>query len=501
MESEEVLTLASLFNPITLLYMVLGTFLGIVVGALPGLTATMAVSLLISLTYGMKGANAIVILLSVFLGGIYGGSRSAILLNIPGTPSSAATALDGWPLNQKGQGKLAGISVTTCSAMGGLVGLILLVVATPLLAKFALKFGYWEYFWLAMMGVLISASISNDSKMYKGVMAGMFGLLAACVGTDPIHGFSRFVFGYTPLMGGIGLVPAMIGLFGIAEVFTAISNPESHDIVETKTNDTIGYAVKTSFVHLKKYFKVFSISSLIGTLIGALPGTGPDIASWVAYGTAKRMSKHKEEFGKGSWEGILASETANNAATSGVFIPLLTLGIPGDAVSAVILGGIQMHGYRPGPTFFFDSPGFVYFIAGALLLVNLVMWVEGVSITPIIAKILRAPVGIIMPIVVVLCVIGSYTINLQKFDVIIMLLFGFLGMLMRKFKIPAAPMTLGLILGSLADLNFRRGMIAGHFSVLPFFSRPLSLFLFLVVVVAMVWPAIQKARSAKQKNA
>lgn len=494
MTNEGIITFVSLFSPTTLLLMLSGTFLGIVVGALPGLTATMAVSLLVSLTYGMKGANAIVMLLSVYLGGIYGGSRSAILLNIPGTPSSAATVLDGWPLNLKGQGKLAGISVTTFSVMGGLIGLVMLVIACPPLADFALKFGYWEYFWLAMMGILISASITSDAKVYKGILAGMFGLLISTVGIDPIHGYSRFVFGYHKLMGGINLVPAMIGLFGLAEVFSALANKESHSILERKTEETIPQAIRYSFRQIKPYFRVFSISSIIGTLIGALPGTGPDIASWVSYGTAKRMSKHKEEFGNGSWEGIIASETANNAATSGVFIPLLTLGIPGDAVSAVIMGGIQLHGYRPGPTFFFDSPGFIYFIVGALLLVNIVMWFEGVAITPIIAKILKAPVGIIMPIVVVLCVVGSYTINLLKFDVIVMLLFGFLGMIMRKFKIPAAPMTLGIILGSLADLSMRRGIMAGRFSILPFFTRPISLFLVIALAFAMVWPQVKKIK-------
>jgi putative tricarboxylic transport membrane protein len=497
MTNEGIISLVSLFSPTTVLLMFAGTFLGIVVGALPGLTATMAVSLLVSLTYGMKGANAIIMLISVYLGGIYGGSRSAILLNIPGTPSSAATALDGWPLNLKGKGKLAGISVTTFSVLGGLFGLLMLVIACPPLADFALKFGYWEYFWLAIMGILISASITSETKMYKGVLAGMFGLLVSTVGIDPIHGYPRFVFGYQKLMGGINLVPAMIGLFGLSEVFSSLMNQESHNILEAKTEDTLFTAVKQSFRQLKQYFRVFSISSVIGTLIGALPGTGPDIASWVSYGTAKRTSKHKEEFGKGSWEGIIASETANNAATSGVFIPLLTLGIPGDAVSAVIMGGIQLHGYRPGPTFFFDSPGFIYFIAGALLLVNIVMWFEGVAITPIIAKILKAPVGIIMPIVVVLCVVGAYTINLLKFDVIVMLLFGFLGMVMRRFKIPAAPMTLGIILGSLADLSFRRGIMAGRFSILPFLTRPISLFLVVALALALILPLLKKRRQTK----
>jgi len=498
MINEGIITFVSLFSPTTLLLMVAGTFLGIVVGALPGLTATMAVSLLVSLTYGMKSADALIMLLSVYLGGIYGGSRSAILLNIPGTPSSAATSLDGWPLNLKGQGKLAGITVTTFSALGGVFGLVMLVIACPPLAELALKIGYWEYFWLALMGILLSASITSEAKIYKGILSGMFGLLISSVGIDAIHGYPRFVFGYQKLMGGINLVPAMIGLFGIAEVFSALTNQESHNILERKTEETILMAIKHSFRQLKEYFRVFSISSIIGTLIGALPGTGPDIASWVAYGTAKRTSKHKEEFGNGSWEGIISSETANNAATSGVFIPLLTMGIPGDAVSAVIMGGMQLHGYRPGPTFFYDSPGLVYFMVGALLLVNIVMWIEGVAITPIIAKILKAPVGIIMPIVVVLCVVGAYTINLLKFDIIIMLLFGFLGMVMRRFKIPAAPMTLGIILGPLTDLSFRRGMMAGQFSMLPFFTRPISLFLVVALAMALILPQFKKMRQTKR---
>ena len=485
----EVLNLSSLFQPVTLLYAVLATFLGIVIGALPGLTATMAVSILVSLTFGMNTANAIVILVSVFLGGIYGGSRSAILLNVPGTPSSAATALDGWPLARQGKGGEAGIVVTTFSALGGIFGLIVLVLLTPIIAKFALKFGYWEYFWLAMMGVLISATITTgEAKNYKGIITGFTGMLIACVGLDPIHGIPRLCFGKTALFGGINLVPAMIGLFGLTEAFYALMTPSTHNILETKSKETLFALEKKSFTYLRKYPIDFLRSSIIGTMIGALPGVGPDIASWVAYGTAKKQSKTPEMFGKGSYEGIIASETANNSATSGVFIPLLTLGIPGDAVSAIILGGIQMHGYKPGPTFFFENPGFIYFLSGALLLVNIIFWIEGCGITKILAKILKTPVGILMPVVMVLCVFGAYMINLRKFDVILMLCFGLLGLVMRKCKLPPAPMALGIILGTLADTNFRQAMLSGHFSFAPFFTRPLALLMFLVILVSLISP-------------
>jgi putative tricarboxylic transport membrane protein len=268
----EIVNLLSLFSPITLMYLFLGTFLGIVVGALPGLTATMAVSILISLTYGLSAANAIVVLIAVYLGGIYGGSRSAILLNVPGTPSSAATALDGFPLTLKGEGGRAGVVVTSFSALGGLFGLIILAVATPLIARFALKFGYWEYFWLAMMGVLISASITTgDGPNYKGIIAGFIGMLVSCVGIDPIHGFPRMIFGYSQMMGGINLVPAMIGLFGMAEAFDAIKNPKSHEVMELKKKESLPAMIAASFKMVLKYPRATVQAGLIGTFIGALP--------------------------------------------------------------------------------------------------------------------------------------------------------------------------------------------------------------------------------------
>ncbi len=501
--SVDVVDLSSLFYVDTILYIAIGTFAGIVIGALPGLTATMAVSLMVSLTYGMEARNALAILIALYLGGIYGGSRSAILLNVPGTPSSAATALEGFPLTQRGEGSKAGIVATTFSVLGALIGLVFLAGATNIIARFALKFGSWEYFWLAMFGILISGNIAG-AKPYKGFIAGMIGLFFACVGMDPLHGALRYTFGSNNLLAGINLVPAMIGLFGLTEVFCSIADPDSHLIQGAEKKETfrdLMNDVKESFVMVKQHFRLFIVSSVIGTVIGALPGVGPDIASWVSYDAAKRTSKEKEKFGHGSYEGIIGSETANNAATSGVFIPLLTLGIPGCAVSAIILGAIQLHGFRPGPTFFFESPDFVYFVCGALLLVNIIMWFEGIALTPIIARVLKANTGVIMSVVVVFTVVGSYAINVRTFDIAVMVAFGFLGYFLRKLDIPSAPMALGIILGSMADTNFRRAVLAGKYSFAPFFIRPISAVLVVALILMVAWPMIRKMLEKKRSAA
>jgi putative tricarboxylic transport membrane protein len=496
--SDVIVGLSSFLSWNAVFYLLFGTFAGIIIGALPGLTSTMAVSLLVSLTYGLSAVDAIIILIAVYLGAIYGGSRSAILLNVPGTPSSAATALDGFPLTRKGEGNMAGVIVTTFSVLGGIIGLLILGAATPPLANLALKFGVWEYFWMAVFGVFISSTLSA-SKLYKGLLSGFMGLFVSCVGMDAIRGATRFTFGVHDLMGGLTLVPAMIGLFGIAEAFDAIRNPHNHTVADVPRQSMYKYVADSLKMIIKKPL-LWLRSGVIGTFIGALPGVGPDIAAWVAYGSAKRASKEKELFGNGSYEGVIASETANNAATSGVFIPLLTLGIPGDAVSAVILGAIQLHGFRPGPTFFFTNANFIYFICGTLLLVNIVMWLEGIYLTTLISKILKAHIGAIMPVVIVLCVIGSYAINLRSFDIAVMLGFGLLGLLMRQFEIPAAPMALGIILGGMGDLNLRRGILAGNGSLAPFFTRPISVVLYATLLLMLILPVIKKYFLRKKQS-
>jgi hypothetical protein len=495
------LDISSLFNLTSLLLLLASTAAGIVIGAMPGLTATMGVSLLVSTTLGLGPANALVVMIGVFLGGIYGGSRSAILLNVPGTPSSAATALEGFPLTRQGRGIEAGVMVTSASAMGGIVGLVILMLLAKPISRAAMLIGYWEFFWLGMFGVVICGSMTAE-RPYKGLISGMAGLFISCIGIDGIFGGVRFSFGVSGLKAGISLVPAMVGLFGLSEAIAALTDPESHAISNLK-KVTIGeflHYVKQSFVMLKDNIKLFFMSSVIGTMIGAVPGTGEDIASWVAYDTARRKSKHKELFGKGSWEGLIASETANNACTGGVFIPMLTLGVAGDAVSAIIMGGLQLHGYQTGPNFMTDNPNFIYFLAALLLLTNIVMFMEGVVITPALGKILQIRVGIIMPIVVVLSVIGAYAASIRTFDITIMVIFGFIGFLLKKLRISPAPMALGIILGGLIELNYRRGLMAGKYDVSLFFTRPVAAVLALLLVFFVVWPIIRNSKRAKEEQ-
>jgi len=487
----------------TIFWVAVGVLLGIIVGAIPGLTATMAVALLLSITFGMDTADALAVLISVYLGGIYGGSRSAILLNVPGTPSSAATAIDGFPLAQRGEGALASIVATVNSAVGGWIGVVILFVAAPIIARVALKIAVWEYFWLAIFGIAISANLTGKS-LVKGLIAGMLGLLITTVGLDPVYGDVRLTFGSRQLLGGVSLIPAMIGLFGLTEALDAItSGNATMAVADEIKEDSLFNLMKKSLGILKKHFDLTIISSLIGTFIGALPGVGPDIASWVSYDTAKRRSKNKEKFGNGSYEGLLASETGNNAATSGVFIPLLTLGIPGCAVSAVILGGMRLHGLRPGPTFFIEQKEFIAYIIGILILANFFIIIMGILTTKFLNLVVKVPSGIVMPIVIVFSTIGAYAISYRTFDIAIMFFFGVFGLCMRKLKIPAPPMVLGIILGNMAEINFRKALIVNT-SFLPFFTRPISFSIVFIMIAILFGPWImqkfQKSKAHKTDN-
>ncbi len=491
MMEQSIYILLSIISFKSIIWVVLGVTLGIVVGAVPGLTATMAVALLLSVTYGMDTSAALAVLISVYLGGIYGGSRSAILLNVPGTPSSAATALDGFPLAQKGEATAASLVATIGSAVGGLIGVLILAVAAPVISKGALKIAAWEYFWMAIFGIAISANLSGKSVV-KGLVAGMLGLLITTIGLDPVYGGLRLTFGSRQLVGGVSMLPAMIGLFGFTEAICAITSKETTQKICNINNKE---SLIRSFVYASKKIvklpKLTLISSVIGTFIGAVPGVGPDIASWVAYDTAKRKSRNKEEFGRGSYEGLLASETANNAATSGVFIPLLTLGIPGCAVSAVILGGMRLHGLRPGPTFFIDQKQLIFYIIGILVLTNIFIIIIGTMCTKILSQVIKVQYGIIMPIVIVFSVIGSYAMSYRSFDIIIMFVFGLIGFCMRKANMPVAPMVLGLILGDIVETNFRKALIVNN-SFMPFFTRPISLSIVIIMLILFVYPIIKQ---------
>lgn len=456
------------------------TQLGIIVGMLPGLTATMGIALMTTLTFKMAADNAVLILICMYVGAIYGGSRSAILLNIPGTPANAATTLDGYPLAQQGKaGRAIGIA-TTGSLLGSIIGLFCLAFFTPLLGTFALRFQSYEFFWLAVFGIVICGNLTAPKDPLKGWISGFFGLFLAMIGMEGVHAYVRFAFGSVELSGGIALIPAMVGAFGFAEVIMVMKYP----VVEVvKTNID---RVFPSWQDIKKYWKTIIRSGIIGTIIGVIPGVGEDIAAWVSYDIAKNSSKEKELFGKGSVEGLMAAETGNNACVGGAIIPVLSLAIPGSAPAAVLLAAMYIHGVRPGPLIMIEFPEFVYQVVAMVLLATVAMFVLGLSMVKTLVKVLLVPRQKLMPIVFTLCAIGSYAIDSRLFQVKVMVVFGIIGYLMREMEYPIAPMVLGLILGDILDKNLRRALILSDGGLSPFFTRPICLVLFLITLLTIV---------------
>jgi putative tricarboxylic transport membrane protein len=438
----------------------------------------MGIALLAGLTYTMNQDMALIVLLGIYVGGIYGGSISATLIGIPGTGSAAATTLDGYPLAKKGLGREALSTVTIASFIGTLIGMIFLAFLTPALQDLSLMFASHEFALLAIFGVTICGTLTTEGSPLKGWIAGFFGLALSCVGYEQLFSIPRLTFGKVSLFSGIAFVPAMIGLFGLPNIFDNLSrgtSASSADVSsEKKQKISILGMVRSSFGNIFR-------SGIIGTAIGAIPGVGEDVAAWLSYDTAKRSSKHPEEFGKGSFEAIIASETANNAAIGGALIPMLSLAIPGSPPSAVLLGALQLHGIRPGPMLTFEQPEFIPYMAALLLLASFMMRFSGWGICQIAPKILKIPFFILMPIVGVLSIIGAYALNVNMFDLTIMFVFGIIGYIFMKLKIPAAPIVLGLILGGMADSNFRRALQASQGNFMPFISRPLSVIVLLLI--------------------
>ena len=456
------------------------TQLGIIVGMLPGLTATMGVALMTTLTFRMSPSNAVLILMSMYIGSIYGGSRSAILLNIPGTPASAATSLDGYPLAKQGMaGRAIGIA-TTGSFLGSVIGMLFLAFFTPLIGTFALEFQSFEFFWLAIFGVVICGNLTAPKDPLKGWIAGFLGLFVPMIGMEGIHAFTRFSFGSVQLAGGINLIPAMVGAFGFAEIM-GVMKAEKYDVVSSKI-DHVFPRPKEIF----KYWKTILRSGVIGTFVGALPGVGEDIGAWISYDMARRGSKEADKFGKGSIEGLIASETGNNAAVPGAMIPVLSLAIPGSAPAAVLLAAMFIHGVRPGPLIMIEFPEFVYQVVAMTLLATVAMFVLGLSMVKTLVKVLMVPRQKLMPIVFVLCVIGAYAIASRRFEIGVMAVFGVIGFVLREMEYPIAPMILGILLGRILDENLRRALVLTDGGLAPFFTRPISLVIFLVTVFVIV---------------
>jgi putative tricarboxylic transport membrane protein len=458
------------------------TQLGIIIGMLPGLTATMGVALLTTLTFNMAPNDAILILICMYVGSIYGGSRSAILLNIPGTPANAATTVDGFPLAKAGlAGKAIGIA-TTGSFLGSIIGMVAMAFFTPILGMIALKFQSFEFFWFGIFGIVICGNLTAPKDPLKGWIAGFLGLFVAMIGMEGIHAYVRYSFGNVNLASGIALIPAMVGAFGLAEIITVMRQTK-FEVVKTEIHRVIPSARE-----IAKYWKTIIRSGIIGTFIGAVPGVGEDIAAWVSYDLAKRNAKPEEaeQFGKGSVEGLLAAETGNNSCVPGAIIPVLTLAVPGSAPAAVLLGAMLIHGVRPGPLIMLEFPSFVYEVVAMTLLATLAMFILGLAMVKSLVKVLLIPRQKLMPIVFTLCVVGSFALQSRLYDVGIMVFFGIAGFLLREMDYPMAPLVLGIILGDILDKNLRRALVLSDGNIAPFFTRPICFVLFIITLLVIV---------------
>lgn len=477
-------------DPRAVIYLLLGTFSGLVIGTLPGLTATMAVAILTPLTFWLSPNQGLAMLIGVWISAIFSGGISAILINTPGTPASIASTFDGFALTKKGMAGLAlGINVVF-SFIGGILGVLALIVVGFPLAKFALSFGPAEYFTLAIFGLSTMVAVSGKSIL-KGIIAGFLGFSISLIGLDPIFGSERFTFGKMELLNGISFVPVMIGLFGIGEVFYQIF--AKRQVVSTGAQPVtqLGRVVPT-FKETKSLTPVALLSALIGIIIGAIPGAGADIAGLVAWDQSKRVAKKPQEYGQGSLEGLAASTTANNACLGGALTTMMALGLPGDAVTAVLIGAFIMYGVQPGPVMFRDNASFVYTVIILMILANVAFLAVGFFVSKLLTKFLSLPQSFIWTTIIILSLIGSYAINNSAFDLLIVFISGLAGFVFRLLDVPLGPIVLALILGPMAEANMRRALILSQGNFATFFTRPISLVLVILSVISLLTSTLKK---------
>lgn len=483
-------------QPSVLLYMMIGVVLGIFIGALPGLTATMGVAILIPLTFWLQPAEGLAMLIAIYCSSIFAGGVPAILINAPGTPASMATAWDGYELSKKGKTGLALGVNAIYSALGGMVSTIFLLVAAFPISKIALSFGPPEYFALAIFGLTMMISVSGSS-ISKGLIMGFIGLFIATIGLDPMLSFPRFTFGNPTLLSGISFIPIMIGLFGLGEVLSQIlTSSRDGEVTSTKIGRILPNKEERKLMR-----KPFWFSSALSTIIGAIPGAGGDIASLMSWEQSKRFSKKKDEFGKGSLEGLAASSTANNAVIGGAFTTMLTLGLPGDSVTAILIGALMMYGMQPGPTLFTDHVDFVYIIICLLFIANFIVLIVGVAGANLFSRILLIKKEIIWVAVILFSIVGAYALNNSFFDVWVMAISGVIGVILRKLEFPLGPLILALILGPMAESNLRRSLTMSLDGTASFFfTRPLTVALLALAIISLFFPLMKKLIVKQKKN-
>jgi len=461
----------------------LGSVAGLFVGSIPGLSVSMATALLVSITYTWEPIEALAMIMGVYVVGVFSGAVSAILINIPGAPSSVVTTMDGYPLSRKGEAHKALFYATIYSFMGSVFGLVMLLILAKPIATIALKFTPMDYFLLALFGLATVGSVT--AKNYtKGLMSAALGLVISMIGLDPLIGTPRLSFGLYDLQAGVATVPALVGLFGLSEVLTVIYDDNFNQVVMQMKK------MKLSIKETLQYWKMGVYGSFLGSLIGALPGAGGPVAAFISYNEAKRLIKSPSvPFGEGAVEGIVASESSNNACIGGALIPMLTLAVPGDAVTAILLSVFYVHGLKPGPMFIRENPQMFHAIVIGGLVACVALLALGLLVAPRISKLISIPKSILLPMVSVLCVIGAFSGNNRIFDVTLMFIFGIIGFVMRQREYPVAPMVLAIVLGGMMDSNFRRAVslaMSKDHVILSMINRPITLVLLAVTILMIL---------------
>jgi putative tricarboxylic transport membrane protein len=481
------------FEPYNIVVMLAASLFGLFVGAVPGLTATMATALLVPVTFFMAPIPAIAAMVTATAMAIFSGDIPGCLLRMPGTPASAAYTDEAYAMTRKGLAETALGAGLVFSAVGGLFGTAVLMLAAPSLAEFALKFSSFEYFWLVLMGLTCAVFISSDRPV-KGLVTLFLGLLIASVGLNNPAAFPRFTFGNTELLGGVGLVPMMIGMFAVSEIIRYVVDTSPSALI---VDAQVGNVFKGMWALAVKYPVQILRGSVLGTIVGALPGAGADIAAWMSYAMSKRFSKEPEKFGTGHVEGIVESGSANNSALAGAWIPALVFGIPGDSITAIVIGVLYMKNMNPGPTLFTTNPQNIYAVFLLFIIANLIMLPLGYLCIKVAKRILKVPRDILMPVILLFCVVGAFAINNTAFDIGVMLVAGVVAYLLEQNDFPISPLILGVVLGGMLEENLVSSLIKSDGNALAFFERPIAATLGVVTILIWLSPLLRRRRRAR----
>jgi TctA family transporter len=469
--------------PDVLIAILLSSIYGLVIGSLPGLSATMATALLVPVTFYLSPIAAVASIIAASAMAIFSGDIPGCLLRIPGTPASAAYTDEAYALTRKGQAEVALGAGLWFSALGGIAGTISLVVMAPALAELALNFSTYEYFWLAFLGLMCATLVARSSPV-KAIASMLLGLLVACIGMENPGGVPRFTFGIAELLGGVEPIPVLVGVFAVSEVIRAMVSPEPPPLPRRKFGSILAGQLELT----RKYWRQMTRGNIVGIIIGVLPGAGADMAAWVSYAMSKRFSKEPKKFGTGHPEGLVEAGASNNASLASGWVPSLLFGIPGDTITAIAIGVLYMKGLNPGPTLFTERASSMYALYIIFILANIIMIPLGIVMIRAASSILRAPRAAVMPVILVCCAVGAFATGNNLFAVVLVAVFGMVGYVMEKNGYPVAAMVLGIVMGTMVEQSFVTSLIKSDGSLLPFFDRPVSAVLAAMTITALLWP-------------